>query len=67
MWRAIDTYNASRLKVVSLERKREELFKCFKFDTKKALKWLKTMALYNYELYEEILPDQLWLEPTTKN
>jgi len=66
MWRCIDVYEAERLSVVSIERKRDELYKCFKFDTKKTLQWLKAISLSNHELYNEILPNELWLEPTNK-
>lgn len=66
MWRVIDTFDAKKLKVVSLERKREELFKCFKHDTKATLQFLRTFDLYNSPLYDAILPDDLWLEPTNK-
>ena len=66
LWRTIDVFDSKKMKVVSLERKREELFKCFKHDTKKTLEYLRIIALSNYSLYLEILPDKIWLEPTTK-
>lgn len=66
MWRTLDTFDSEKLKVVSLERKRDELYKCFKFDTRKTITFLKTINLYNSPLYEEMLPKGLWLEPTTK-
>jgi poly(A) polymerase len=66
LWRALDTFDSNKLKVVSLERKREELCKCFKFSTRDTMTFLKTISLYNYPLYLEILPEELWLEPTTK-
>jgi hypothetical protein len=49
------------MKVVSVERIREELFKCFKKDTIKTLKILNDYpALRNYIFKENIL----WLKPT---
>jgi poly(A) polymerase len=51
----------TKMKVVSVERIREELFKCFKKDTIKTLKILNDYpALRNYIFKENIL----WLKPT---
>src|SRR5690606_26965194 len=66
IWRALDFFDAKKLSVVSLERKREELFKCFKYDTKSTLRYLDNFKLCNYPLFEEILADGIWLEPTLK-
>lgn len=66
MWRTIDAFDAKKMSVVSVERIREELLKCFKHDTKRTLEFLRIIALANYPLYHEILPDGIWLEPTTK-
>lgn len=64
MWRTLDVFNAEKLKVVSVERIREELFKCFKADTRQTFEFLRTIALSNYPLYLEMLPDNIWLTPT---
>jgi len=51
----------NKMKVVSIERIREELFKCFKHDTVKTLKYLHEFpALRNYVFQDNIL----WLKPT---
>jgi tRNA nucleotidyltransferase/poly(A) polymerase len=51
----------NKMKVVSIERIREELFKCFKHDTTKTLKYLHEFpALRNYVFQDNIL----WLKPT---
>jgi tRNA nucleotidyltransferase/poly(A) polymerase len=51
----------NKMKVVSIERIREELFKCFKYDTVKTLKYLHEFpALRNYAFQDNIL----WLKPT---
>jgi hypothetical protein len=66
MWKTLDAFDAKKLKVVSVERIREELFQCFKFDTRKTLEYLRIIALSNYPLYLEMIPKGMWLEPTTK-
>lgn len=66
MWRAIDAFNAEKMSVVSTERIREELYKCFKFDTLKTFEYLRILCLSNYELYKSFFKGGLWLEPTTK-
>jgi tRNA nucleotidyltransferase/poly(A) polymerase len=51
----------TKMPVVSVERIREELYKCFKYDTIKTLKTLHEFpALRNYIFKENIL----WLKPT---
>lgn len=51
----------NKMKVVSIERIREELFKCFKFDT---IKTVETLQRYP-ELFKYIFKDNiLWLKPT---
>lgn len=67
MWRTLDAFDAKKLQYkVSVERIREELFKCFKFDTHKTLEYLRIISLSNYPLYLEMVPKEMWLEPTTK-
>ena len=66
MWRTLDAFNANKFKVVSTERIREELLKCFKFDTKQTFEFLRIISLSNYPLYQALLPDEIWLIPTTK-
>lgn len=67
MWKAIEIFSAKKMKVVSVERIREELLKCFKFDTRRTIEFLRIISLSNYPLYLEILPESIWLEPTTKS
>ena len=51
----------NKMKVVSIERIREELFKCFKFDT---IKTVETLQRYP-ELFKYVFKDNiLWLKPT---
>lgn len=64
LWRTLDAFDAKKLNVVSVERIREELFKCFKHNTRKTFEYLRLIALSNYPLYEEILSEDLWLNPT---
>lgn len=66
MWKTLDVFDAEKLKVVSLERKREELYKCFKFDTRKTIEYLRAISLSNYPVYLALLPEEIWLIPTTK-
>lgn len=67
IWRTIATFDGIKFtKVVSTERTREELYKMFKFDTRKTLDLLSTLSKINYMLYLAIIPQELWLEPTTK-
>lgn len=66
MWRTLDAFNANKFEVVSTERIREELLKCFKFDTKQTFEFLRIISLSNYTLYQALLPDEIWLMPTTK-
>ena len=66
MWRTLDAFDSNKLKVVSTERIREELLKCFKFDTRRTFEYLRIISLSNYSLYLELLPDEIWLMPTTK-
>lgn len=41
MWRTVEVFEPSKMSVVSLERKREELHKCFKHDTRKLLQSIR--------------------------
>lgn len=66
IWKTLDAFEAEKMKVVSTERIREELLKCFKHDTMKTLEFLRIISLSNYPLYQAILPSEIWLEPTTK-
>jgi poly(A) polymerase len=51
----------TKMRVVSIERIREELFKCFKFDTIKTIEILqKYPKLFNYIFKDNVL----WLKPT---
>lgn len=60
----IDYDYESKMKVVSTERIRDELFKCFKHDTLKTIKTLHIfLELRNY-IFENT---NLWLEPTMKS
>ena len=59
-------YDSNRLTIVSTERIREELYKCFKHDTKMTIMYLTILQELNNGLYEAMLPDELWLEPTMK-
>jgi len=66
MWRTLDAFDANKFEVVSTERIREELLKCFKFNTKQTFEFLRIISLANYPLYQALLPDEIWLMPTTK-
>ncbi len=66
IWRAIDTFDAKKMKVVSFERVMEELKKCFQHDTRRTIEFLKTICLCNYDLYNSILSDNFWLKPTNE-
>lgn len=63
---AISDFDSEKYDVVSIERTREELLKMFKHDTKATLNILYMMQLRNPKLYQKILPDGMWLEPTLK-
>lgn len=66
IWRCIDAFDHKKMSVVSTERIREELFKCFKHDTLKTFEYLRIVCLSNYPLYESFFKGGLWLEPTMK-
>lgn len=60
----ISLYNyEEKMSVVSTERIREELFKCFKHDTLKTLKVLSEYSLLNTYIFRN---NELWLKPTTE-
>jgi tRNA nucleotidyltransferase/poly(A) polymerase len=62
---AIKHYNyESKMKVVSTERIREELLKCFKFDTLKTLSELNRFPTLRDYVFRNNL---LWLKPTTES
>ena len=46
---------------VSIERKREELYKMFKFDTTASMR-----VIHQYRLYDILFDSNMWLMPTTK-
>lgn len=52
------------LDAVSTERKRDELLKCFKHDTRVTLAMLASLP---ERLVEAMLPDEIWLKPTMEN
>lgn len=64
---AVSDFNAELYDVVSIERTREELLKMFKYSTKETLQILYTMKLRNPSLYDKIMPEEMWLEPTLKS
>jgi tRNA nucleotidyltransferase/poly(A) polymerase len=60
----ISLYNyEEKMSVISTERIREELFKCFKHDTLKTLKVLSEYPLLNTYIFRN---NVLWLKPTTE-
>ena len=65
---AIREHGIHGLEVVSQERIREELYKCFKYDTVKTWKYLNFMENHlNFPIIEYAFRDTgLWLEPTNK-
>lgn len=65
---AIRQHGLQGLEVVSHERIREELYKCFKFNTVNTLRYLNYMEKeLNYPLMEYAFKDTgIWLEPTAK-
>lgn len=65
--RAFYYYPVNRLGLVSEERIREELHKCFKHDTSKTLDILFKLSQQGFKLREYIFDNNnLWLEPTNK-
>lgn len=62
----IRVFNPDRMKVVSIERIRNELRKMFKFDTKRSLQYLRMLEDLNPGLYNTLFKDKLWFEPTLK-
>jgi poly(A) polymerase len=63
---AINLFDPNKMDVVSTERIRAELTKMFKQDTSLSLNSLAWLSSVNSGLYNNILRDGLWLEPTTK-
>ena len=63
LFNAILEYDYSKMKVVSEERIREELTKCFKFDTKETLTILYNISKLKDYIFNET---KLWLKPTTE-
>lgn len=62
----IRVFNPERMRIVSIERIRNELRKMFKHDTRKALQYFRLMEDLNAPLYETLFKDKLWFEPTLK-
>lgn len=52
------------LRIISIDRKRDELYKCFKHDTFATLNFLEQFGLVKEELF--LQNRELWLEPTSK-
>lgn len=64
MWDVIGTYNYDeKMYVVSIERIREELYKCFKYDTYQTLWYLSEFKALSQYIFEN---KELWLEPSLK-
>lgn len=59
-----DSSWANKLSGISTERIREELFKCFKHDSLKTIRFLSSI---NSHIAEAIFDNNIWLEPTTKS
>ena len=62
----IETFNVSKMEVVSTERIREELLKMFHFDTKRTMQILYWLNQINPELHSNIFSRDMWLMPTNK-
>lgn len=62
----IETFNASKMEVVSTERIREELHKMFHFNTKRTMQVLYWLNQINPELHSNIFSRDMWLMPTNK-
>jgi len=65
IWKALDVFDAKKLRVVSVERKMTELEKMFRHDTMRTMQILKTIDLYNSDLFSAIM-EGFWLLPTNK-
>jgi poly(A) polymerase len=63
---AVSNFDAKKMSVVSTERIKDELSKMFKHDTVSSLTALVWLSNRNYELYEYLFQNNLWLEPTMK-
>jgi tRNA nucleotidyltransferase/poly(A) polymerase len=64
MWNVIESYDYNeKMGVVSTERIREELYKCFKYDTVQTLWYLSKFKSLTQYIFEN---GSLWLEPTMK-
>lgn len=61
---AIIEYDYSKMKVVSQERIREELYKCFKYDTWKTMSYLCSIFTKLFEYLKN--NTTLWLKPTSE-
>lgn len=68
MWSEIENYYYDeKMQVVSIERIREELYKCFKYNTPQTLWYLsKFRTLSEYVFDDRRSNNGLWLEPTLK-
>src|ERR1035437_5631673 len=64
MWDVIENYNyEEKMSVVSEERIREELYKCFKFDAILTLRYLQEFYSLNDYIFKHT---KLWLKPTNE-
>lgn len=62
----IRVFNPDRMRIVSIERIRNELRKMFKHDTRRSLEYLRLLEDLNSGLYNTLFKDRLWFEPTLK-
>ena len=62
----IQTFEVSRMSVVSDDRIRQELQKMFYFDTKRSMQILYWLNQINPELHLDIFSRDMWLMPTNK-
>lgn len=68
MWNTIEAYDYdARMSLVSTERIREELYKCFKHNTPQTLWYLSKFRTLSEYIFDDRRSDnKLWLEPTLK-
>ncbi len=66
--RAIENFDVSKMKVVSVERKMAELTKMFKHSTKWTLHHLEVLKIWNKDLWLDLIENEqgMWLMPTNK-
>lgn len=66
IWNAIKSFDLDLLKVVSVDRRREELNKMFQHDTIRTLRYLERLQCWNPKMYRWIFSEGLKLEATNK-